>query len=167
MDIAIMDSLSKWLETTQLSLFINNHSWVWPACETLHFIGLILLVGIVGLIDLRMLGLARAVPFAPLHQLLPWAILGFVINLITGTLFFIGIPSQYVHNVAFWLKMLFILLTGINVLLFYLTTFDEAEHLGPGDDAPLKAKIIAAVSIGLWVGVIYWGRMLPFIGDAF
>jgi hypothetical protein len=168
MNISMMlDSISQWLETTQFSAYVNGHTWVWPLCETLHFIGLALLIGIVALIDLRMLGLGKSVPFAPLHSLLPWALVGFAINLITGVVFFVGIPSQYVHNVAFWVKMLFIMLTGINVLIFYFTAFGEAEQLGPGDDAPLKAKVIAVCSLVLWIGVMYWGRMLPFIGDAF
>ena len=52
-------SLATWLPTTALSQFVNNHGWVWPTCETLHFIGLILLMGNVGLLDLRMLGLLK------------------------------------------------------------------------------------------------------------
>jgi hypothetical protein len=136
-------------------------------CETLHFIGLALLVGIVSLIDLRMLGIVKRVPFGPLHKLLPWAVLGFVINIVTGVLFFVGIPSQYVNNSVFWYKMLFIVLAGINVLVFYVTAFKEAEQLGSGESAPLKIKAIAAISLFLWIGVMYWGRMLPFIGNAF
>lgn len=55
-----------------------------------------------------------------------------------------------------------------NVLLFYVTgVFRNVEGLGPGDDAPLAAKVIAAVSLFLWIGVMYLGRMLPFLGDAF
>jgi hypothetical protein len=167
MDVATIDSFAQWLESTALASAINNHAWVWPLSETLHFVGLALLVGIVGLVDLRMLGLAKSVPFATLHELLPWAVWGFIINVITGLVFFIAVPSQYIHNIAFQYKLLFIALTGINVLVFYFTTFDEAEKLQAGDDAPFKAKVIAAVSLFLWVGVMYWGRMLPFIGDAF
>jgi hypothetical protein len=79
---------------------VIHYPWVWPASETLHFIGLALLVGIVGTIDLRMLGMAKNMPFRPLHRLLPWAIAGFGINLITGILFFAGDPFQYIHNLA-------------------------------------------------------------------
>jgi len=165
---SFVKSFSVWLKSTQLSWIVINYTWVWPACETLHFIGLAMLVGVVGLIDLRLLGVAKRAPFAPLHKLLPWAISGFAICLVTGSMFFAGDPFQYIHNYVFWLKMLFILLTGLNVLAFYVTgVFKEVETLGPGDDAPISAKVIAGVSLVLWVGVMYLGRMLPFLGDAF
>ena len=162
-----MDSFADWLKSTWLSSFVVDYFWVWPASETLHFIGLAILVGVVGAIDLRLLGVAKGLPLVSLHRLVPWGIVGFVINLITGFLFFAGSPYQYIHNPAFQLKMLFILLAGINVLVFYLTVFHEVEGLGAGDDAPLPAKVIAAISLFLWIGVMYWGRMLPFIGQAF
>lgn len=165
---AFVESFSKWLSTTALSGFVMQHAWVWPTAETLHFIGLSMLMGAIGAIDLRLLGLARRIPFAPLHRLLPWGIAGFGICLSTGILFFTGQPSQYVHNWVFWCKMLFVILAGLNVATFYLTgLFETAENLGAGDDAPPAAKAIALASLVLWIGVMYLGRMLPFLGDAF
>jgi hypothetical protein len=162
-----MEPVWVWLKASAFSHFITDYPWVWPACETLHFMGMALLVGVVGAVDLRMLGVMKRVSFAPLHRLLPWGIAGFVINLITGFLFFAGDPYQYKDNIAFLFKVLFIVLAGINVLIFYLVPFRQVEGMGPGDDAPVSAKVIAAVSIFLWFGVVYWGRMLPFIGNAF
>ena len=69
--------------------------------------GLALLVGIVGVFDLRILGMAKGLPVGPIQRLMPWAILGFSINLVTGSLFFAGDPFQYIHNVAFGFKLLF------------------------------------------------------------
>jgi hypothetical protein len=162
-----MDSFAAWLETTRLSVFINNTNWIWATCETLHFIGMALLIGCVGFLDLRMLGVGKRLAVGPLHRLIPYGIAGFVINLITGTIFFIGIPGQYINNVAFIAKMALIVIAGLNVLIFYTTVYRAAEALGPDDDAPLKAKVAAAVSIAAWFGVMYFGRMLPFIGNAF
>ena len=168
MRMAIVDSFSAWLKSTKLSWFVIHYAWVWPASETLHFIGLAMLMGVIGIIDLRLLGFGKRIPFAPLHRLLPWAISGFGICLTTCTLFFAGDPFQYVHNSVFWFKMLFVMLAGINVLLFYITgVFRRVETLGPGEDAPLPAKVIAALSLFLWIGVMYLGRMLPFLGEAF
>src|SRR5215831_7969637 len=165
---AFVQSFATWLKATKLSWFVITYPWVWPASETLHFIGLAMLIGVVGLIDLRLLGLAKHIPFAPLHRLLPWGISGFTICLITGVLFFTGDPFQYIHNPVFWFKLLFIVLTGANVLVFYASgVFRDVERLGPGEDAPLIAKVIAATSLFLWIGVMYLGRMLPFLGDAF
>jgi len=154
-----------WLKTASIASFVVGRPWVWPASETLHFIGLALLLGIVLVVNLRMLGIGRNLSFAALHRLLPWGILGFSINSITGMLFFIATPEQYTQNVAFHWKMVLLLLAGVNVL--YFTVFDEPWALQAGDDAPLASKVIAASAIFLWVGVIYCGRMLPFIGNSF
>ncbi len=162
-----MDSFANWLEATQLAWFINHTDWVWAICETLHFIGMALLIGCVGILDLRMLGVGKRLPVGPLHRLIPYGIAGFVLNVVTGAVFFIAIPHQYITNVAFIAKMALILIAGINVLVFYGTVYRSAEALGPGDDAPFKAKVAALVSITAWFGVMYFGRMLPFIGDAF
>jgi hypothetical protein len=156
-----------WLKDSALSSFVNGHRWVWPASETLHFVGLAMLVGTVSLLDLRMLGVGKSLPLAPLHRLMPWGVAGFVINTITGILFVVAAPEQYVNNIAFQFKLLFLLLAGINVLIFYLAVFRTTEHLGAGEEAPPAAKVIAGCSLFLWAGVLYMGRMLPFIGDAF
>jgi hypothetical protein len=104
----------------------------------------------------------------PLHRLVPWGIAGFVANLITGIMFYSADATQYTHNMAFQFKMLFVLLAGANVLYFYGAKVSQrVEALGPGADAPMSAKVVAASSLFLWFGVMYWGRMLPFIGTAF
>jgi len=147
--------------------------WVFPACETLHFIGLCLLFGVAAVVDLRMLGVTKGISFRAVHRLLPWGMLGFGVNLVTGMLFFVADPFQYVHlgnwlggqNAAFLWKMIFILLAALNVV--YFTIFEEPWQLGPGEDAPLHAKLIAAVSLFLVVGIMFWGRMLPFLGGSF
>jgi hypothetical protein len=168
MESGLLDSFSNWLKTTSLSAGIIHSSWIWPAAETVHFIGLALLIGSVALLDLRMLGLAKQLPVRPLHRLLFLGLIGFVLNVVTGLVFFVGAPSQYVHNVSFWLKMLLMFAAGMNALLFYVTgVFLQVEKVGPGEDAPFRAKVIAATSLLLWIGVTYFGRMLPFIGEAF
>jgi len=154
-----------WLQSTALSAFITQNSWVWPTLETLHFLGLAFLVGIVGLFDFRMLGFMRTIRPAALHQLIPWGILGFVVNFITGILFFVGTPYVYMHNAAFYLKILFILLAGVNVVVFYATMHRKIEAMGPGDDAPGGAKFIAAASLLLWMAVIVSGRIIAFVTE--
>jgi len=166
-----MESLTAfgvWLDNTSLSKFVTGSRWIWPGGEAVHFMGLALLFGTIGALDLRLLGMAKRMPLAPLHRLVPWGALGFAMCFVTGFLFFVGEPSQYIPNGVFWLKMLFIALAGLNVLLFYASgVFRPVKALGPGEDAPKPAKVIAAVSLVLWLGVMFWGRMLPFIGIAF
>ena len=150
--------------TARVAAFANA-PWTWPALETIHFVGLSLLCGIVFLINLRMLGGIKGVSYASLHRLLPLAMLGFGINVVTGMLFFTGTPEQYVENVSFYWKVLFMLLAGLNAL--YFTIFDEPWRLGPGDDAPMIAKVISVSTLVIWFGVIYFGRMLPYLGNSF
>jgi hypothetical protein len=161
----VVGSNKEWLHSAAVASFVVRHIWVWPASETLHFIGLCLLFGVVLLVNLRMLGMMKSIPLAAFHRLLPWGILGFGINAATGMLFFIATPEQYTQNIAFHWKMGLMLLAGLNIL--YLMVFDEAWALGPGDNAPLSAKVIAGSAICLWVGVMYFGRMLPYIGNSF
>jgi uncharacterized membrane protein len=149
----------------EIGSFVVSTKWVWPTCETLHFIGLSLFFGIAALIDLRLLGLLKNVPYHAVHRMLPWGILGYGLNTITGMFFFVGAPQQYTQNTVFHWKMILILITGLNVV--YFTIFDEPWHLGPGEDASPFAKFVAASAIVLVIGVLYCGRMLPFLGNAF
>jgi uncharacterized membrane protein len=148
-----------------LSMFVTSTKWMWPVCETLHFIGLSLLMGVVLLVDLRMMGWMKRIPFSVLHRLMPWAILGFAMNVLTGMLFFIGSPGQYFASTVFQWKMIFVLVAGANAI--YFTMFDEVWRLEPGADAPMMAKLAAGGAVVLWIAIMWCGNMLPFIGDSF
>lgn len=162
--------LRYWLKWPSLETFMAL-PWTWPMCETFHFIGLCLLVGIVGMFDLRLLGVAKGLPIAPLKRLLPWGVFGFALCLVTGALFVGGIGANLyganaydviASNVYLQLKLGFMFLAGINLLAFYLTgTSRKVDALGPGADAPLLAKAIAGISLFLWLGVVVWGRLIP------
>ena len=154
-----------WFHVERIKAVVREVSWIWPAAEAVHFIGLCLSFGVVLLLNLRMLGMMKAIPFAVLHRLLPWGLLGFGINLVTGMLFFIAAAQQYTTNVSFHWKTLLIMLSGVSLL--YFTLVDDAWKVGQGDDAPLTVKVMAASTIGLWVGVLYFGRMLPYLGNSF
>ena len=140
--------------------------WWWAFMMDLHFVGLVLLIGTVGILDLRVLGFAKQIPFGPLHRLVPWAMAGFGLNLVTGVLAFTGMDQYYTYDWAFWLKMLAIMLLGLNAAAFYLTgAFESAERMGPGDDAPPLAKFIAGTSLLLWFAVITLGRYIQSYSD--
>jgi putative copper export protein len=164
-----IDALNKWLMTTDLSHAIaGRQPWIWPMCETLHFVGLAILIGCIGVLDLRMLGFVKGMSIQSIHRFVPWGIFGFAINAVTGALFYIGAPFQYAHNFAFLMKLLFMLIAGLNVMYFYWGgVLRKLEAMGPEADPPLSAKLVSIVSIVMWFGVLYWGRMLPFVGNAF
>jgi hypothetical protein len=162
-----MDEFVAWLQSTTLSQGIIHYPWIWPICEIIHFIGLTLVVGIAGFFDLRLMGFMKRVPVSAARDLMPLAMAGFLLNLTTGATFFIGRPHQYVGNVAWWAKVFFLVLAGLNAMFFATTVGARTMNLGAGDDTPLSAKIVGVVSLVSWLGVLYCGRMLPFIGNAF
>lgn len=154
-----------WLTAYSVQRFVLDHTWVWPSCETLHFIGLWLLFGVVVLVNLRLLGMMNTAPFSAFHRLLPWGVLGLGINLVTGMFWVIATPEQYMTNISFGWKMALLMLAGADLL--YLTTFDGPWDVKSGEEAPALGKAFAVSAIVLWVGVMYFGRMLPFLGNAF
>ena len=154
-----------WLTANSIQRLVLDHTWVWPACEALHFIGLWLLFGTILVVNLRMLGMIRVAPFSAFHRLLPWAALGLLINLTTGMFWVIATPDQYMQNVALFWKMGLLILAGAN--LIYLTGFEQPWKVGANEDAPTMTKAMAVSAIALWIGVMYFGLMLPFIGNAF
>ena len=164
-----LDVAAAWIKHTGIGAPMTATPWLWPTCETLHFVGLALLIGVAGLFDLRLLGFVRRVSLASVMDLRPWAALGLAINLVTGVMFFVGAPDQYVHNPAWWAKVAFILIAGLNILAFELSPRAKAlvQEVGPGDNTPLRLKLAGGVSLFSWCAVLYFGRMLPFIGNAF
>jgi len=165
----LMNGFAAWIKHTGIGAPMTTTIWLWPLCETLHFIGLALLIGIAGLFDLRMLGLVRRVSLAAVMDLRGWAALGLGINVVTGVMFFVGAPDQYIRNPAWWAKVTFILIAGLNILAFELSSNAKAlvDRVGPGDNTPLRLKLAGGVSLFSWFAVLYFGRMLPFIGNAF
>lgn len=162
--------LRHWLLWPSTESFLRAYAWAWPLMEVFHFVGLCLLVGIVGMFDLRLLGIAKGVPVRALSRLIPWGVLGFALAVLSGLVFLTGGRANFsvhpydilINDIWLQLKLVFIALAGLNLLLFYVTgAAGEADEVGPGQDAPFRAKVIAATSLFLWVGVMYFGRLIP------
>ena len=161
------ESLIQFLKATPVADLMNRTRWAWPISESVHFVGLALLIGIVAPLDVRLMGFMKGVSIESLHRLVRWAVLGFVLNLITGLMFLTGTPEQYLGNVSWWFKMLFLLVAGANMLAFELTQRARAFDMAADAPTPWSMKAIGAVSLSSWLMVLYWGRMLPFVGGAF
>jgi hypothetical protein len=144
--------------------YVRDTPAAWIVSETLHFIGLSLIVGVLLLINLRTLGVITTVPFGALDRLLPWAVIGFGINAITGMLFFAASYGQYITGWVWYAKLAFIVIAGFNTLYFF---FDKGWAAEPGTPARPISRLIAFSALCAWVGVMYWGSMLPFLGNAF
>ena len=141
-------------------------AWAWPIAESVHFLGLCLLIGCIGTFDLRLLGVAKRVPIAAMHRLIPFGILGFVINVSSGLLFVLTEPDQYIYNSSFHIKLLFLAIAGVNAGMFYLSSYRQVFTAQASLNAPLRAKVIAAISLSAWLTVIVAGRLITFYRPA-
>ena len=154
-----------WLTSGAITAWVFREPMVWPVAEVLHFLGLCVAFGVLLAVNLRLLGAMKRIPFAAVHRLLPWGLLALGINFATGMLFYISVPGQYAANGIFYWKILFLMAAGVNFL--YLTVIDDTWAIEAGGDARWIDKAMAVSSIVLWLGIIYWGRMLPFLGGAY
>jgi hypothetical protein len=155
--LSIVDGpLNQWIQATY---------WLWPVLEIIHFMGLSLLLGGLIVIDLRMAGHIRALNPAATHKLLPLLFIGFGLNLITGVLFFYGDPLRYSVNIGFQIKMMLVILAGMNAGLYYWKINPAMGNWEQNAEAPSDAKFVAYTSLTLWFGVLLCGRLIPYVGS--
>jgi len=153
-----------WLEATPMGTSIRESQWLFPAIETVHLIGISMLVGSTSILDLRLLGVSlKKTPIATLTAMvLPWAWIGFTTQLVTGFLLFSAEATQVYTDWVFRIKMLLIAAAGINALAFHLTTNRRATQWENNLVMPMGAKIAGLSSILLWCGVVFAGRWIAF-----
>ena len=159
-----MLEFAAWVESTQISKTLFGMSWLWPTCESLHFIGLCMLIGGAGLLDLRLMGMFRGVPIRHVKAMMPWAIGGFLINAGTGALFLIMQPHLYLSSAVWWSKVAFIVVAAANALFFETRLAPSALSMDDNADTPRVMKVVGACSLVSWFAVLYCGRMLPYLG---
>jgi hypothetical protein len=150
-----------WIKETALGAAVRDSTWLFWAGQSLHFIGLSMLLGGMLIVDLRLLGFLQSVPMRAALAFLPLAVAGFLINLATGIEFFTMDPFMYWPNPAFRMKMLLILLAGLNAILFTVLEYRHALTLESGQNVSTLGKVSAGLSLGLWLGVLLLGRLLP------
>ena len=158
-----MMDLFVWLEHTPIANTIRTVRWIYPGLETTHYIGLSLLVGGIMLIDLRVLGFARTLPLRSMIGLLPFVWVGFLINALTGGALFIYGATSFGVNHAFWLKMTFMVLAGLNALAFDISVRRAKFDWVAADRPPPRVKTFATLSFVLWLCVVTTGRWMAYL----
>lgn len=158
------ESIVRAIEGGAINTWVMSTYWLWPLLEIIHFIGLSLLLGSMLIVDLRLAGFLRQIELMSMKRLLPWAAIGFVMNLTSGTLFFLGDPARYSINIGFQIKMILVLVAGLNVLVFAVKINPLLARLDPHGDTTVAAKAVAWVSLATWTGVLLLGRLIPYIG---
>jgi len=159
-----MDAFVNAVDGSAVNQWVTGSAWLWPLLEILHFIGLSLLLGTMLVVDLRMAGFFRRINIIATHKMLPFAFIGFGINLVTGTLFLLGDPARYTANIGFRWKMVLVLVSGLNALWFWFKINPVMQGWDPFGDTPASAKFVAWLSLGCWFGVMLLGRLIPYIG---
>lgn len=154
------------LDGSAVNLFIKSRSWVWPTLEMVHFLGLCMVLGSLLIVDLSVIGFAKGISLRLVDKFIIVTLIGFALNLATGTLFFIGDPARYLVNIAFQIKILLIALAGINALYF---TFKIRPKISAGannfGDLSAKARISTGLSLTFWTSIIILGRFIPYVED--
>jgi len=149
---------------SSLNQVIQDAYWLWPVLEIVHFVGLSLLFGGLLIVDLRMLGFFRCIDQTKTRRLLPAVMVGFALNAVTGVLFFFGDPGRYAANIGFRIKMGLILIAGVNAVLYHWKVVPLARPVSAAVVSPWP-KLSATISLMTWAGVLWFGRLIPYIGS--
>jgi membrane-bound ClpP family serine protease len=159
------DSLLQWLEQTPVADWVAASAWGYPITLSSHGVGLAIVVGIILMVDFRVLGFFKSMPLGATSRLLPYMWAGFLLNLISGVALFVADAERFTFSLPFQLKILFIVI-GV-VLVWFLDAKVVKPAAAAGGDAALPgyAKPLAILSIFLWwFSVILSGRLVAYIG---
>jgi hypothetical protein len=154
----------EWLASTRGSIALHESLHLYPLIESVHVLALCLFVGTAVMLDLRLLGLTmRRVPVSEVTgRLLPWTTAGFVVMVLSGVLLFYAIPVRTYQNIFFRIKVVMLILAGLNVWVFNHGVHRTVAAWDLDPVAPKGARVAAAVSLVLWAGIIVAGRMIAY-----
>jgi hypothetical protein len=158
------------IEDTGLGEFMRVNVFAFPLVESVHVLALTLVLGTIGMVDLRILGVsARNHSVIKLsNEIVPITWAAFVLAVITGGLMFVSKATDYMSNFFFVGKMILMLLAGVNMAVFEFFTWKSAKNWDVDVPSPIAAKVAAGLSLALWIGVVVFGRWIGFtIGGAF
>jgi len=158
---AVLLALASWFEAIGLRSWASATPWVYPAANVLHVLGLAMLLGTIGILDLRVAGLWRRLPLADLSRALtPVAVLGLLVLASSGIVLFAADGTALAASSTFRIKLLLVALALVNAAVFRLLWQRKAEQHG-GAPSPL-ARLSAACSLGLWISIATLGRLIAY-----
>jgi hypothetical protein len=154
----------EWLADTSWSVDLHESQYAYPLIESIHVWTMAVFFGSVVMFDLRLLGVTmRKVPASEVvDRLLPLTIAAFVLMVISGTLLFYAIPLRSYQSIFFRFKMLLLLLAGLNVWVFHSRVYPKVTTWDVGGAPPRAARVAGAVSLALWIGIVFSGRMIAY-----
>jgi hypothetical protein len=148
------------LETTPLAVFVSQSAWAFPAIEMVHIAAIAVVVGMITIVDLRLLGLASThCGVTDLYrEVVPVTWGAFAVAALTGSLMFIGQAVKYSDNDAFRLKIALLILAAVNMLVFRFVTFRGVLTWDRDATVPLAGKLAGAVSLLCWIAIVASAR---------
>lgn len=152
------------LETSSIGVLVSGSTWGFPILVATHLLGLMFSAGMVVWFDLRLLGLAMTnIPVSRVYRrLMPLAFVGFTVVFITGGLLAIGYATAAYPNLFFRLKMLALLLAGVNALVYHRVTERTVRMWDAAATPPWPARAAGITSIVLWTAAIFLGRAMSY-----
>jgi hypothetical protein len=161
----LISVICQWLEQTGVGTSIRESLWLFPIIETVHIFGIILLVGATSILDLRLMGLTFLDESVSrlAERFIPWALVGFVIQVVTGFLLFSSEATKMYDNLGFQIKMVLILVAGINALVFHAVAYKSVGKWDRDRVGPLSARAAGLISILLWFGIVAAGRWIAYV----
>ncbi|MFS8608492.1 MAG: hypothetical protein LOD94_10940 [Gammaproteobacteria bacterium] len=159
-----MDFLA-WLQSTAFATAVAETIWAYPLLETLHALGMAMLLGSLGLTNLRVLGYKPELPLLGMQELLPLAWIGFTINAASGLSLFASDAIYFWSSYTFRIKLVLIALGGLDAAFVTRKIFPDSRAESSGEfaveaDAPTKA--LAAASLAFWIGAVIAGRLIAY-----
>ena len=159
-----IDQILQTLYDLPVATAIREGDNYFPWIESLHVLCIVTVVGTIGIVDLRLIGLPshkRSVRKLIL-ELLPFTWAAFALAALFGGLLFISNALTYAHNTEFQRKMLLMLLAGLNMGVFHLVTQRNMHLWDELSETPTAAKVAGFTSLALWTGVVFFGRWVGF-----
>ena len=158
----MIDTALQWLEASSWAINIRQSAWLYPALEIVHIVGIVLVVGPALMFDLRLLGFGKKLPVLALSlHLLVWSRRSLLLVIPSGILLFITNAETLGYDPVFWLKMILLIVAGLNALLFHRLIFHAASS-SDQFKVPGRAKMTAMISIIVWLATITCGRLLAY-----
>lgn len=152
-----------WLESSGVAVAMREWTWLYPVVEIAHILGFVVLVGAAFLFDVRLLGVSRGLPVTQLaRHLLRWSRASLLVVAPTGFLMFMTNATKMSENPIFRLKLILIVLAGINALVFQVWTSSSVASWDVNESSPLMVKLSAGFSLIAWAAVISCGRLIAF-----
>ena len=160
----MIETFLEWLGSTGWSIALLESLYVWSFMESAHVLGIALFVGTAAMNDLRLLGMSfKSVPASEVtKRLLWWTRAGFVVMVVTGLLVFYSNPLRYWHNINFRIKLVLLVVGGLNVFLFHTRIHRRVAEWDLDAVPPRAARIAGAVSLCVWALVVITGRMIAY-----